>query len=529
MQSLRCLNLVLLAMVATFSSSLVHAEPAKSAVTTPVTIAKPKPGDADFPAPCPSARHTEKVQAVRTGTWDLVLIGDSITHTLHNFGGKYQSLTPAVWDKYYAPRQAINLGHNGYRTEQILWNLQNGELDFKTSPRLFMIHIGTNNADAQHFARMHTPEEIFAGTKAIVETIRQKHPTSKILLMRIFPKGLHAQKNEGTSPPLFSFSQAEVDTARRAGELTAKLADNEHVFWMDINHVFLRPDGTINPALLWDLLHPNAAGAEAWAKAVDPTISKLMGVKPIAPPETNPAVVPVPRADGGYNWMGRHEAACQARSTHPQIVFIGDSITHHMGGVPAPTGPFISHRGDAFWTAVGEKAGPGLNLGFGADWTQHMLWRLDHGELEGISPKFVVLMAGTNNVLNSQGGNADQIIAGVRECVLRIRAKVPNAKLTLMGVLPCQNPATHPNRLLATTVNEGLKKLAEEAKAPFLDLTPKFLDAAGNIPKTLMDDAIHPTPEGYKIWQEALLPLLTAETSKPEKGQAGSPVLPAKH
>jgi lysophospholipase L1-like esterase len=244
-------------------------------------VAQVRFGDADYPMPCPSARHTEKVKAVRAGTYDLVLIGDSITHTLHNFGGKYQPLTAAVWDKYYAPRNAINLGHNGHRTEQILWLLQNGELDFKTSPKLFMIHIGTNNADAQHFSKMHTPEEIFAGTKAIVDTIRQRHPTSKILVLRIFPKGLHSQRNEATSPPVFSFSQEEVDTARRAGELTAQLADNKHVFWLDINHVFLRPDGTVNPGLLWDLLHPNVAGAEAWAKAVDPTISRLMGVEPI--------------------------------------------------------------------------------------------------------------------------------------------------------------------------------------------------------------------------------------------------------
>lgn len=239
-----------------------------------------EPGDADYPTPAPSARHQQKVAAVQTGRYDLVLIGDSITHTLDKFGGKYAPLE-AVWDKHFAPRHAINLGHNGYRTEQILWNVLNGELDFKESPKVFMLLIGTNNSDSRNFPRAHTPEEILAGTKAIVELIRQRHPSSKILILRLFPKGLDAQRSEGTSPPIFSFSPSDVETTRRAGELTRQLADDQHVFWLDINHVFLRPDGTINPAMMWDLLHPGPAGAEAWAQAVEPTLAQLMGDQPL--------------------------------------------------------------------------------------------------------------------------------------------------------------------------------------------------------------------------------------------------------
>lgn len=714
----------------------------------------PEPGDADFPQPSPSARHAEKVAAVRSGDYDLVLIGDSITHTLQNFGGKYDALN-AVWNKHYAPRHAINLGHNGYRTEQILWNLQNGELDFKKSPKVFVILLGTNNSDRRNFPRAHTAWEILNGIRAIVELIRERHPSSKILVLRPFPKGLDAQRGEATSPPVFSFSQSEVDALHEAGALMARLADGKNIFWLDVNHIFLRPDGRINTDLMWDLLHPNAAGAEAWAQAIEPTLAELMGDKPIVPrgtfhvfllmgqsnmaghapledgdekpvsrvveiptmsrsdfawqpaahplhnrlpatdrfglglpfaiqyvqsrpnvtvglipvawggeqidhlnknsptyrdaitkarwaakqgflkgvlwhqgesdtvtrelagsyatkldqlvadlrsdlgepslpfiagnlaefygtgpdhnaparvtqinqvrqalrelprrvPQTafvettglnsedshmvhfnrasyielgkryaqaiepllakaagNPpaadppptSAIPVPRSDGSYDWQARHEAALNAKAGNPQIVFIGDSITHHLGGVPAPTGPFVSHRGDAFWAAV-TKDRPGLNLGFGADWTQHVLWRIDHGELDGLSPRHVVLMIGTNNVLHGDGNPAD-IVAGVRACLLRIRAKTPCAQVVLMGVLPCRNPATHPNRLLAARVNEGLKKLAEEAKSPFLDLTPKFLDASGNIPPALMDDAIHPTPAGYKIWAEAVVP-----------------------
>ena len=102
---------------------------------------KPKLGDSNFPSPSPSARHNAKVLAIKNNHYDLLLIGDSITHTVGEFGGKYKPFK-SVWEKYYAPHNAINLGYNGYRTEQILWNLQNGELDFKASPKVAMILIG---------------------------------------------------------------------------------------------------------------------------------------------------------------------------------------------------------------------------------------------------------------------------------------------------------------------------------------------------------------------------------------------------
>jgi len=243
-----------------------------------------KPGDADYPTPAPSARHQQKLASVRAGAYDLVLVGDSITHTLQDFGGKYQPLT-AVWNKHFAPRHAINLGHNGYRTEQILWNLESGELDFKTPPKVVMLLIGTNNTDDRHFKTVHTAEQVLAGTKAIVDLIRRRLPETKILILRIFPRGDDSQK--GISPPAFNSSRTCIETCLRAGEMTSKLADGQQVFWLDINHVFLRPDGAINTELLWDLLHPSPAGAEAWAQTVEPTLAKLMGDTPIVDPQPN--------------------------------------------------------------------------------------------------------------------------------------------------------------------------------------------------------------------------------------------------
>ena len=243
-------------------------------------VAAPIIGDADFPKPSPGSRHTEKVEAVKNGKYDLVLSGDSITHTVGELGGKYESMKE-VWKKHFASRNAINLGYNGYRTEQILWNLQNGELDFARSPKVAMILIGTNNSDDRHFKKVHTAEEIFAGTKAIVDLVKERHPSTKILVLRVFPRGGDGEK--GVSPPAFNSSKQCIETCRRTGELTKKLADGKQVFWLDVNHVFLRKDGTINTDLMWDLLHPSPAGAEAWAQAVAPTLDKLMADKPLAP------------------------------------------------------------------------------------------------------------------------------------------------------------------------------------------------------------------------------------------------------
>lgn len=252
--------------------------------------AAPKPGDADYPTRNANPRHEEKVKAVRSGTYDLVLIGDSITHSLGEMNdGKYEP-NQAVWKRHFEPRHAINLGMNGQRTEEILWNLQNGELDFTKSPKVAMLLIGTNNSDDRHFKHVHTAEEIFAGTKAIVELIRQRHPETKILVLRIFPRG--GDSETGVSPPAFNSSKQCIETCRRAGELTAQLADGKHVFWLDVNAVFLRPDGTINTDRMWDLLHPSPAGAEAWVQAVEPTLATLMGDRPIVdpvPPLAKPA------------------------------------------------------------------------------------------------------------------------------------------------------------------------------------------------------------------------------------------------
>lgn len=223
------------------------------------------------------SRHAQKVEAIRNGQFDLVLIGDSITASLEG-GGEWEA-NKATWLKYYAPRNALNLGYGGYRTENILKNLQDGELDFKQSPKVFVLLIGTNDTDDQHYKNVHTAEQVFAGTKAIVDLIRQRHPTSKIIVLRPFPCGI-----AGDETPFrrkYNRSQKMADELKKAGEMTRQLADGKQVFWIDVGNVFLLPNGKINPSLMPDLIHPNGAGAEAAAKALEPLLAKVFGDNPI--------------------------------------------------------------------------------------------------------------------------------------------------------------------------------------------------------------------------------------------------------
>lgn len=219
-----------------------------------------------------SARHKAKVAAVKTGAYDLVLIGDSITQCLED-GGEWKPLNK-VWEKYYAPRKALNLGYSGQRTEDVLWRLDHGELDFASSPRVFMLLIGTNNTDDQHYPTVQNAEQLVAGTKAILDRIKARHPTSKILVLRVLPCGGPGDKT--TYHRTYNRSEEMQAVLRDAHERMPALADNQQVFYLDVNSVFLNPDGTVNPALMPDLIHPNADGAEAMAAAIKPTLDKLL-------------------------------------------------------------------------------------------------------------------------------------------------------------------------------------------------------------------------------------------------------------
>lgn len=200
-------------------------------------------------------RFEEKLALAKKEKFDLVFIGDSITHGFENAG-------KAVWEKYYAPRKALNIGFSGDRTEHVLWRLDHGALDGQ-SPKLVVIMIGTNNTGH----RKDPPEQIAAGVRAILDRLAQKTPQAKVLVLGIFPR---AAKPD--DPPRVNNDKANT--------LIAKFADNKRVFYLDINQKFLERDGTLTKEIMPDLLHPKQKGYEIWAEAIEPMVAKLMGDRP---------------------------------------------------------------------------------------------------------------------------------------------------------------------------------------------------------------------------------------------------------
>lgn len=203
------------------------------------------------------ARHSKFNEISKQGEAQLVFLGDSITQ---GWEGKGKS----VWQKYFAPMKAANFGVGGDRTEHVLWRLQNGNYD-GLKPRLTVLMIGTNNTG--HRGRdgyVCEADQTADGVKAIIQTLREKQPQMKILLLAIFPRG-----------------EKPDDKYRKQNDATnviiSKLADNDHVFYMDISKTFLQPDGTLTREIMPDLLHPAEAGYELWAQAILPKVKELMG------------------------------------------------------------------------------------------------------------------------------------------------------------------------------------------------------------------------------------------------------------
>lgn len=178
------------------------------------------------------------------------------------------------------------------------------------------------------------------------------------------------------------------------------------------------------------------------------------------------------------------------------LLFVGDSITD--GWRNGAQGMLFKER----WG----KHNP-LNIGISGDRTQHVLWRLDNGEVDGIKPKVAVLMIGTNNL----GGkdSVEDTVAGIKAVVEDLNKKLPDTKVLLLAVFPRGVKSDDPFRAQIKSVNEEIAKLDDGGKhVKYLDIGPKFLTDDGTLTKEIMPDALHPNEKGYQIWADAIQPTL---------------------
>jgi beta-glucosidase len=213
-----------------------------------------------------------------------------------------------------------------------------------------------------------------------------------------------------------------------------------------------------------------------------------------------PAQDLAPMKASSYNWWKRHDGVIKRlHSGKVDLLLIGDSITHMWGGEPTEEG---GGPGNYLWQKYYGSRNA-VNEGFGWDRTQHVLWRFDHGELDGIHPKVAVIMIGTNNI----GFNkTPDIVAGVQAIVDQVHAKLPGTKILLLAIFPRDPSPTSQTRIQIAEVNKGIAKIRG---VTFLDIGTSFLQPDGTLTREIMPDYLHPSPKGFQIWATAMEPTLS--------------------
>ena len=201
-------------------------------------------------------------------------------------------------------------------------------------------------------------------------------------------------------------------------------------------------------------------------------------------------------------WMQRHQQFLdRAKKGDVGLLLIGDSITHgwEERGKDGKDGP--AEIWDRHFAP--RKA---ANLGIGGDQTGHVLWRLDNGEVDGISPKVAVVMIGTNNV--PPGDSAEDIAAGIKAVVEKLHSKLPDTKVLLLGIFP-RGDKPNPLRDRIKDINERIAKLDDGGKTvKYLDIGKNFLEDDGTLPREIMPDYLHLSAKGYRIWADSIEPTL---------------------
>jgi lysophospholipase L1-like esterase len=225
--------------------------PVAPAAPVDASAAIPKTGNARF-----FELHEKFLARGKAGPIGVLFLGDSITEGWDK--------APHIWEHYLAKHQPANFGIGGDQTQHVIWRIENGELD-GINPKVVVLMLGTNNSAA------HTGEQIAAADTKIIRLIREKIPGTKVLLLAIFPRG--PRKGSDNMPDPWEKRMAAITGAN--AEL-AKLDDGKNIRFLDINARFLGNDGTIPNIIMPDQLHPNAAGYQLWAEAMQPLLDEMM-------------------------------------------------------------------------------------------------------------------------------------------------------------------------------------------------------------------------------------------------------------
>lgn len=428
----------------------------------------------------------------RAAALKVACVGDSIT-------AGYALKDPAR-DSY--PAQLARLLGDGYEVRNFGVSaatlMDAGNYTYRTrpahdealawQPEVVVIALGTNDTKVDNITAH--PDDFVPSYHGLIGRFRAANPTARILLC--------------LPPPAFPVAMGITERVLVAEILPRirQVATEQQLPLIDLHSPLLDA-----AALFPDRIHPNPEGAARIAQLVYGGL--MLAIQPSAKSldvSVNTAVVPVPRLEAdSYNWWTRHAAVLAARvGTAPDIVMIGDSITHFWAAEPR------AHQlnGPEAWAAT-FGARRVLNLGFGWDRTQNVLWRLEHSEFDVLRPKLVVLNIGTNNFSTTPNARANtpaEVAAGIHAIRERLRELSPGTHVLVMGVLPRGHAATDGWRAPIAALNAILaRNLAGDPGTTFLDIGARFLDEQGRMAPSLMPDGTHPSEEGYAIWGRALV------------------------
>ena len=194
-------------------------------------------------------------------------------------------------------------------------------------------------------------------------------------------------------------------------------------------------------------------------------------------------------------WMPRHKEklAQKDKMGKVDLVFLGDSITHAF-----------DNKGKEVWKQYYEKR-HAINIGFSGDRTEHVLWRLNNGAVDGIKPKLLVMMIGTNNT-GHRMDKAEDTALGIKTILETLGKKLPNTKVLMLAVFPRGAKADDSKRVRNVEINKIIETYADNKKVFWQNINDKFLDKDGVLQKSVMKDLLHPNKDQYKVWADAIEP-----------------------
>ena len=285
----------------------------------------------------------------------------------------------------------------------------------------------------------------------------------------------------------------QTENKVKAGQMTQEAADME---WKEFEAKLISPE----EAALWKRGASNGDYHYLGCSKTMARIGRAFAEALIPPAGGNSAVCPKPAEWTGWaDGVKTRNAEAAKAAGSVQLVFDGDSITAWFAGYSGP-----GNSGVEIWKERYEKLGA-FDFGIPGDFTQHLLWRLANGQMDGLHPKLVLLMIGTNNL----GSNTNEDIADAnKEIVQQYRKLCPDAVILLQGILPRGQYASDPVRARIKAINKNIATCADGKHVIFLDMGDKFLQPDGSISSEMMRDYLHPNESGYRIWADAIQPYI---------------------